>query len=65
MKIKLNLKNFNEFLSRDQLKQITGGDGSDRWCQCGSDEESCVIVPFPDNHKSCAQLCDELGDLCG
>lgn len=60
-KLKLNLENVAEILTREQLKQVMGGEGSARVCYCGggTDPWSCPVIVNPENPKNCTEICAE------
>lgn len=64
-KLKLNLKEGMQILTREQLKQVTGGLGSgsgsgsgsgNKYCLCGSSAE-CLVMVSSTNTQNCTEIC--------
>ncbi|SKB26478.1 hypothetical protein SAMN05660226_00124 [Parapedobacter luteus] len=49
--------NFGETLSREQMKQVTGG--RDCYCGGGLDPWSCPVAVNDGNPKNCTEICAE------
>ncbi|QEC51478.1 hypothetical protein EDD80_1016 [Anseongella ginsenosidimutans] len=66
-KLKLNLKDVEEILTREQLKQVVGGNGSDTSCECrltASDGNDYPIElnPEPTTESDCSTRCESAYD---